>query len=89
MAVASFSAQPILPPSQIMPVRLPLMLMMALPICSSVPPMSHTIAAAAAVAAETPQPQVADSLPVKDLMYTFRVWEKARAFSSISLEAPR
>ena len=30
--------------------------------------MSHTIVAAAAVAAETPQPQVADSFPVKDLM---------------------
>ena len=45
--------------------------------------------AAEAVAAETPQPQVADSLPVKILIYTFRVWEKASAFSSISLEAPR
>lgn len=41
------------------------MLMMALPICSSLPPISHTMDAAEAVAAETPQPQVADSLPVK------------------------
>ena len=65
------------------------MLMMALPICSSLPPISHTMDAAEAVAAETPQPQVADSLPVKILIYTFRVWEKASAFSSCSLEEPR
>lgn len=40
------------------------MLMMALPICSSVPPLIHTMAAAAAVAAEMPQPQVADKVTV-------------------------
>lgn len=51
-----------------MPVRSPLMLMMAPPICSSVPPISQTMVAEAAVAAETPQPQVADSFPVKSLM---------------------
>jgi len=67
-AVASFSAQPIFPPSQIIPVRFPLILMMVPPICSSVPPISQTMAAEAAVAAETPQPQVADSFPVKSLM---------------------
>ncbi len=67
-AVASLRAQPILPPSQIMPVRLALMLMMAAPICLSSPPRSHTMAAEAAVAADTPQPQVALSLPVNSLM---------------------
>ena len=41
-AVASLRAQPILPPSQIMPVRLALMLMMAVPIClSSAPQEPH------------------------------------------------
>ena len=44
------------------------MLMMAAPICLSSPPRSHTMAAEAAVAADTPQPQVALSLPVNSLM---------------------
>ena len=70
VAVASFSAQPILPPSQIMPVKLPLILTMAEAISSSPPPSSQVIAAEDAVAALTPQPQVADSLPVKSLIYT-------------------
>ena len=86
--MASLRAQPILPPSQIMPVRLPLMLMMAAPIWASSPPSSHTMAAEAAAAADTPQPQVALSLPVKILMYTLSRWEKARAFSVASLLAP-
>ena len=34
-----------------------------------------------AVAALTPQPQVADSLPVKSLIYTVSAWENASAFS--------
>ncbi len=67
-AVASFKAQPVFPPSQTMPVRSPLMLIIVPPICSSPPPISQTMAAEAAVAAETPQPQVADSFPVKSLM---------------------
>ena len=44
------------------------MLIIVPPICSSPPPISQTMAAEAAVAAETPQPQVADSFPVKSLM---------------------
>ncbi len=44
------------------------MLIIVPPICSSPPPIRQTMAAEAAVAAETPQPQVADSFPVKSLM---------------------
>ena len=47
----------------------------------------ETMAAEAAVAADTPQPQVAESLPVKSLMYTFSAWERARARSGASVEA--
>ena len=68
LAVASFRAQPIFPPSHIIPVRLPLILMIALPICRWLPPMSHTMAAEAAEAADTPQPQVADNFPVNSLI---------------------
>ena len=46
------------------------------------------MAALAAAAADTPQPQVALSLPVKILMYTLSIWEKARAFTVASRLAP-
>ena len=42
----------------------------------------------AVAAANTPQPQVALSLPVKILMYTLSIWEKARAFTVASRLAP-
>lgn len=39
---------------------------------------AHIMAALAAVAADPPHPQVAESLPVKDLIYTLSIWENAR-----------
>ena len=45
--------------------------------------------AEAAEAAETPHPQVADSLPVNSLMYTLMEWDMASAFTRCSLSEPR
>ena len=64
-AVESFSAQPTLPPSQIMPVRLATTFLMAIStVFGLLGSISQVTAAVAPVAAATAQPQRAERLPV-------------------------
>ena len=64
-----FMVQPLLPPSQIMPVRLLAMLLMVFAIMSTVPSFRYTRPQAMPLPAAMPQPQKADSLPEYSLMY--------------------
>ena len=66
--IETLRAQPTLPPSQIMPVTVPVMLRMAQPICWSVPPSRYVMAALAAVDAAVAHVQTAASLPTLALM---------------------
>ena len=63
-AVESFSAQPTLPPSHIIPVRFATMFLMVPSICRLLAPYKNAIPLLAPMAAATAHPQSADSFPV-------------------------
>ena len=67
-ATMPFMVQPLLPPSQIMPVMEEAILLMTRPICSTVPPFMKHSATAEPVPAAMAQPQKADMSPEWTLM---------------------